>query len=116
MTAEAPGAALIGFAAKYADTPDPRTARWRQVGVAAEGTSFRLEWNAREAQADVTRPVPLVAVVCLAGEAPTDVLSARVYKVEEAATMKASLSALRLEGAEREAARQAACRYPSRRN
>jgi transcriptional regulator with XRE-family HTH domain len=113
LSAEAPGAALVGFAAKYSDTPDQASVRWRQIGIVDEGAPFRLAWDAAAARADPTTSVPLVAVVCLAGEAPTDILSAGTYR-PDASRSRATLSRLPLQGAERDDARQAACRYPSR--
>ncbi len=113
LSAEAPGAALVGFAAKYSDTPDQGSVRWRQIGIVDEGTPFRLAWDAATARVDPATLLPLVAVVCLAGEAPTDTLSAGSYR-PDASLSRATLSRLSLQGAERDDARQAACRYPNR--
>ncbi len=110
LAAEAPGAALVGFAAKYAD-PNGVDRRWRQIGLVTEGPPFQLQWDAPDRLLQRPEPLPVAAVVCLAGEAPADLLAAGSYAAAPE-PQPPTITLSTLSGADRRAARQAACRYP----
>jgi transcriptional regulator with XRE-family HTH domain len=111
LAAEAPGAALVGFAAKYTDPNGAADRRWRQIGLIVEGPPFQLQWDPPDRLVQGAEALPVAAVVCMAGEAPTELVDAGDYMFSpepRPATVRPST----LTGADRQAARQAACRYP----
>ncbi len=110
LVAQAPGAALVGFAARYGTAAEP-TIRWRQIGIAFEEQPFQVTWNLKDVQSPQA-PVQVAAVVCLAGEFPSSVLAAHAYNVGGALDGAETSNTVELADADRDDARQAACRYP----
>ncbi len=111
LLASAPGAALVGFAAEHAAASDPGTLRWRQIGMATQGHPFQVVWDFNESAVSQDS-VRVIAVICLAGEFPSDFVAARTYKMRVGPETPERSTAFELAGDDRRAARQAACRYP----
>jgi hypothetical protein len=108
LVVRAPGADLVGLAAKYESSAEPDL-RWRQIGITSKGEPFEMTWDLMGVQA---LQVPVVAVVCLAGEFPSEVLIARIYNMRGTTNSADTKNTVELVDADRAAARQAACRYP----
>ncbi|MFD9127301.1 hypothetical protein, partial [Kitasatospora sp. NPDC059571] len=105
--------AIVGFAAYFA-TPDGsgKGPGWQQIGLSSKaGTAFAVPWRfgpLRTSQADAR--VPVVAVACLGGGAPTDVLDAQSVPLDPA--VADAPSAVTLSPGDRVKAERAACKYP----
>ncbi|MFD0569410.1 hypothetical protein ACFQ0T_09200 [Kitasatospora gansuensis] len=100
---------VVGFAGYFSDSgqavPVPRWHQLGLIGVGADG--FVLPWRIAKPTAD-QGPVQLVAVACLGGDGPTDVLDA--LTLPPAAPAQAQ--PLSLSAEDRNAAARAACHYP----
>ncbi|RKR90303.1 helix-turn-helix protein [Micromonospora pisi] len=103
---------IVGFAAYYADDPAlPGDRRWHQIGMTGTTTPpFDLTWNLDQlaAHPGPTTEIPVAAVACLGGGAPTDVLDVRVARPDGSSAAEA----LPLAAEQRLAARRSACLYP----
>ncbi|MEV1112172.1 helix-turn-helix domain-containing protein [Micromonospora sp. NPDC049751] len=103
---------IVGFAAYYADDPAlPAERRWHQIGMTGlAAPPFDLVWklDRRSGQPGSTAEIPVAAVACLGGGAPTDVLDVRVARPDGSSTAEA----LPLAADQRLAARRTACLYP----
>ncbi|MCL9760223.1 hypothetical protein [Frankia sp. AiPa1] len=117
LRARGPHVQLVGFAAYYADDPDsPDSRRWHQIGFAGEASpDFTANWSPDQLRLPLRDgdTVPVTAVACLGGGAPTraaDVASLRT----PTATAPAALTALTnpLSAQDKLDAGQVACQYP----
>ncbi|WP_157531920.1 MULTISPECIES: hypothetical protein [unclassified Kitasatospora] len=101
---------VVGFAGYFSDSgqavPVPR---WHQLGLIGVGVDgFVLPWRIAKPTAD-QGPIQLVAVACLGGDGPTDVLDA--LTVPPATPTQAR--PLSLGEGDRSTAARTACRYPA---
>ncbi|WP_433537095.1 helix-turn-helix domain-containing protein [Micromonospora sp. CA-249363] len=103
---------IVGFAAFYADDPAlPAERRWHQIGLTGlAAPPFDLVWklDRLSVRPGSTAEIPVAAVACLGGGAPTDVLDVRVARPDGSS----SAEALPLAADQRLAARRTACLYP----
>ncbi|WP_405019925.1 hypothetical protein OHV05_26790 [Kitasatospora sp. NBC_00070] len=101
---------IVGFAGYFSDSgqavPVPRWHQLGLIGVGADG--FVLPWRIAKPTADQS-PIQLVAVACLGGDGPTDVLDALTLP-PATPTQARPLS---LGEGDRSTAERTACRYPS---
>ncbi|MFJ1709462.1 hypothetical protein [Kitasatospora sp. NPDC088346] len=101
---------IVGFAGYFSDSgqavPVPR---WHQLGLIGVGVDgFVLPWRIAKPTAD-QGPIQLVAVACLGGDGPTDVLDALTLPPADPTRTRP----LSLGEGERSAAARTACRYPA---
>lgn len=103
---------IVGFAAYYADDPAlPAERRWHQIGMTGMAAPpFDLVWKPDRLSVSPgsTAEIPVAAVACLGGGAPTDVLDVRVARPDGSNTAEA----LPLAADQKLAARRTACVYP----
>ncbi|MFY1619426.1 helix-turn-helix domain-containing protein [Micromonospora sp. WMMD736] len=103
---------IVGFAAYYADDPAlPTERRWHQIGMTGlAAPPFDLVWKPDHplVQPGSTAEIPVAAVACLGGGAPTDVIDVRVARPDGSSTAEA----LPLPADQKLAARRTACVYP----
>ncbi|MEU8008610.1 helix-turn-helix domain-containing protein [Micromonospora parva] len=103
---------IVGFAAYYADDPAlPAERRWHQIGLTGMAAPpFDLVWklDRLSVQPGTTAEIPVAAVACLGGGAPTDVLDVRAARPDGSSATEA----LPLTADQRLAARRTACLYP----
>ncbi|MGK4580518.1 hypothetical protein [Kitasatospora sp. HPMI-4] len=102
---------IVGFAAYFSDAGQAVPApRWHQLGLTDVGPSgFTVPWRLAKPTVD-QGPIRLVAVACLGGDGPTDVVDALVLPpAAPARPQPVSLG----EG-ERSVAARTACRYPTK--
>ncbi|MEV1146866.1 hypothetical protein, partial [Micromonospora sp. NPDC049799] len=105
LAAAGPRVDVVGFAARFpADSALPDTRRWHQIALVDAAAGTDVDW----AVPPVTGadPVPVVAVACLGGQGPTEVLDARSVR-RDGRTVPTVL-----DGEQRAAAGRSACRYP----
>ncbi|MFI6759074.1 helix-turn-helix domain-containing protein [Micromonospora sp. NPDC050417] len=103
---------IVGFAAYYAADPAlPDERRWHQIGMTGTATPpFDLNWSLDHLPVHTgpTAEIPVAAVACLGGGAPTDVLDVRMARADGSSAAEA----LPLAADQRLAARRTACLYP----
>ncbi|WP_435204780.1 helix-turn-helix domain-containing protein [Micromonospora sp. bgisy143] len=103
---------IVGFAAYYADDPAlPTERRWHQIGMTGlAAPPFDLTWKPDHlsVRPGTTAEIPVAAVACLGGGAPTDVLDVRMARPDGSSTAEV----LPLPADQRLAARRTACLYP----
>jgi transcriptional regulator with XRE-family HTH domain len=93
LTASGRDVDVVGYAAFYDNS-------WHQIGLTGPGRgTFAMDWAPAGA-----KPVTLAAAACLGGEAPTGVTDLRAYPTGGES---------RLAAAQRKAAGQVACLYPT---
>ncbi|BFV55418.1 hypothetical protein KCMC57_up05220 [Kitasatospora sp. CMC57] len=100
---------VVGFAGYFSDSGQAvPVARWHQLGLIGVGVDgFVLPWRIAKPTAD-QGPIQLVAVACLGGDGPTDVLDALTL----APATPTQPRPLSLGDADRSTAARTACRYP----
>lgn len=101
---------IVGFAGYFSDSgqavPVPS---WHQLGLIGVGVDgFVLPWRIAKPTAD-QGPIQLVAVACLGGDGPTDVLDALTLPPADPTQARP----LSLGESDRSTAARTACRYPA---
>ena len=102
---------IVGFAAYYGSATDGAPAQWHQLDMAAAAADGSFGARLRPASATAPGPagIPVIAVACLGGDAPTGVAATGAVLPGRPAV----LTPHPLGGAMLTAAEQEACRYPN---
>ena len=112
LHASAPGADIVGFAAftsiAGATSPSPL---WQQLGFSQAGPDFSIQLNQPGDPPLGAGDVTVIAVVCLAAEAPTSTEATSVIRILADGTVTQPDAAIASDAGPE--AGQAACRYPT---
>ncbi|MDH6135612.1 hypothetical protein P3T37_005028 [Kitasatospora sp. MAA4] len=110
LLATGPHLWIAGFAAYYASTGggSDTAPQWHQLGF-TDKTVLSAEWRFGPLRGDPANPgpIPVVAVSCMAGQAPNDVIDARLFQP----TAPTASQPTTLSPADRVKAEQTACGY-----